>query len=173
MITAREMLKYLAPARPDRAENDSMEWVDEVADQVALDELTTQEAARRYLRNFARNVEGQSTKAANGLLRNFYRTGQLPIDWEMSADLPISFDNTVIRDGKPVTVKVRVKLGHATSHDFELWAETEDKARERDYSARGESVQAARTVANGMRESGAMTFSTWAREFAPVEKSAA
>ena len=173
MITKQEMMKHLTTARPNRAENDKMSWVDDVADRIAMNETDKQEAARMYLRSFARSVEGQSTKAANKVLCDFHRTGQLPLDWEMSAEMPISFDSTLIRKGKVVTVKVRVKLGHATSRDFELWAETEDKARARDYAARGESVQAARSISQGMKDSGALTFRSWAHDFAPVEESAA
>lgn len=168
-----ELRDKLNKARPERYGEQERNWVDDVADEVNLDVEELRTAARDYVRNLARDVEGKATQAGNSLMREFYRTGQLPLDWQLTGHLPISVENTTTDGVQIKTVKERVKLSAATARDFELWAEAEDRARNRDYAARGEAVQGAQMIAAQMRATGALTFAAWAREFAPVENSAA
>lgn len=168
-----ELRNNLNKARPERYGEQERDWVDDVADDINLDVEELRTAARDYVRNLARDVEGKATQAGNSLMRQFYRTGQLPLDWKVTGHLPISVENTVTDGGQVKTVKERVKLAAATARDFELWAEAEDAARNRDFAARGEAVQGAQMIAAQMRQSGATTFAVWAREFAPVEDFAA
>ncbi|MGV3159829.1 hypothetical protein ACEE23_01840 [Corynebacterium sp. 32222D000AT] len=167
--------KQLDKARPHRYSESEKQWVDDVADglHINLSEQDMEAAARSYVRRAARDLEGQATKGGNRLLRHFHSTGQLPIDWAMYGDMPISLENKVLVAGKEEIVKERVKLAHATHHDFEMWAETEQRARERDYNARGAAVQGALQIALEMKSAGVLTFAAWAQEFAPVEESAA
>lgn len=168
-----ELREKLNKARPERYGEQERDWVDDVADSFDLDAEELRTAARDYVRNVARDVEGKATQAGNGLMRQFYRTGQLPLDWQITGHLPISVENTVTVNGRVKTVKERVKLAYATARDFDLWARAEDAARNRDFAARGEAVQGAQMIAAQMRATGALTFGVWAREFAPVEDSAA
>lgn len=173
-MNLRDQLRdQLNKARPQRYNEQERDWVDEVADSFELDREELRTAARDYVRNLARDVEGKATQAGNSLMREFYRTGQLPLDWQLTGHLPISVENTITVNGQVKTVKERVKLSAATAKDFELWAEAEDRARNRDFAARGEAVQGAQMIAAQMRATGALTFAVWAREFAPVENSAA
>lgn len=168
-----ELRNKLNNARPERYGEQERDWVDDVADEINLGVEELRTAARDYVRNLARDVEGKATQAGNSLMRQFYRTGQLPLDWNVTGHLPISVENTVTNGGQVKTVKERVKLASATARDFELWAEAEDRARNRDFAARGEAVQGAQMIAAQMRATGALTFAVWAREFAPVADFAA
>lgn len=155
-----ELSRKLNAARPERYTNSA--WVDEVADQIALDDIQRQQAAREYVRQVARDVEGKATRSANRLMREFHRNQCLPIDWAQYLSVPIALVNVVVVDGKPRKVHERVRLADATPTDFELWAETENAARERDYQARGEAVCAALEWAEAIRAAGAVNFRKWA-----------
>lgn len=155
-----ELSRKLNAARPERYTNPA--WVDEVADQIALDDIQRQQAARDYVRQVARDVEGKATRSANRLMREFHKNQCLPIDWAQYLSAPIAIVNVVIVDGKPRKVHERVRLADATPTDFELWAETENAARERDYRARGESVSGISEIAALMRAAGAVNFLKWA-----------
>lgn len=168
-----ELRDKLNKARPERYSEQERDWVDDVADTLNLDVEELRTTARDYVRNVARDVEGKATQAGNSLMRGFYRTGQLPLDWQLTGHLPISVENTVTVNGQVKTSKERVKLSAATAKDFELWADAEDRARNRDFAARGEAVQGAQMIAAQMRATGALTFGVWAREYAPVELPAA
>lgn len=158
------MRQELSRSRPARYSMNDREWVDEVADQIDLDsvEFDIEDAVRLYVRNVARDVEGKATKAGNRLLRDFHNQSGLPGDWLSRVNEPIALENTMIVAGQAKTVKERVRLRDATARDFELWAETEDKARQRDFDARGEAVSGALEIAASMRASGALTFGAWA-----------
>lgn len=160
----RELLKKkLAVARPERYTMADREWIDEVADGIdPTDDFEMQEAFRKYVRTIAREVEGKATKAGNRIMREYHQEGALPFNWAAMIDEPIALENAVIVDGEIKIVKERVKLRYATARDFELWAETEDRARHRDFDARGESVSGAMEIAQSMRAANALTFFEWA-----------
>lgn len=163
----------LDKARPPRYLDGESSWVEEVADSIDLTIEETEESIRAYKRAVARRIEGNATKSGNNMMRMFYRTGQLPLDWATFTTKPISLENTVIESGEAKRVKERVQLGHATARDFTLWAETEQRNRQRDYDARGDAIKGAERIAFEMQSSNAMTFSEWAQRHAPIEESAA
>lgn len=165
--------KRLDKARPPRYLDTESGWVEDVADSIELTVEETEESIRAYKRAVARRVEGNATKSGNNMLRAFYRTGQLPLDWATFTAKPISLENTVVEDGVTKRVKERVQLGRATARDFALWAETEQRNRQRDYDSRGDAIKGAQLIASQMQKSGALTFTAWASEFAQVEKPAA
>lgn len=155
-----ELSRKLNAARPERYTNPA--WVDEVADQITLDDIQRQQAAREYVRQVARDVEGKATRSGNQIMRQFHTYQCLPIDWAQYLAVPIALVNVVVVDGKPTKVHERVRLADATPTDFELWAENENASRERDYQARGEAVSGAREIAESMRAVGAVNFRKWA-----------
>lgn len=175
-MNLRDLLKKeLSTARPARYRMDDRTWVDDVADRVDLDtvDIDLDNAVKAYIRNVARDVEGRATQAGNRLLRDFHKHAALPMDWPSMVLEPIALENVVVVDGAVRKVQERVRLRDATARDFELWAETEDRARQRDYDARGEAVAGAVEIAMSMRSAGVLTFGVWAESVAPVEKSAA
>lgn len=172
----REALrKQLSAARPARYQKDDRGWVDDVADALDLDtvDIDVAAAARAYVRNLARDEEGKATQAGNRLLRDFHKNQALPLDWKGMVNAPIALANVAIVNGEQQKVQERVRLRNASARDFEMWAETENEARERDYAARGEAVSGALEIAAGMRATGALTFEVWAETDAPLEESAA
>lgn len=174
-MNIRELLKQkLSNARPARYTMDDREWIDDVADRINLDEVevSIDDALRDYVRNQARDVEGKATKAGNKLMREFYKNAALPFGWLSMVNEPIALENKQIVDGRIKTVKERVRLRDATSRDFELWAETEDAARNLEFRARGEAVEGARSIAREMQRAGVTTFGEWAENYAPVEAAA-
>lgn len=165
-MNIRDLLKKeLSVARPSRYAMNDRGWIDEVADSIDLDQVdvSTEEAIRVYVRNIARDVEGKATKAGNQLMRQYHQESALPIEWMQMVNEPIALENKVVVDDRIQTVKERVRLRDATARDFELWAETEDAARRRDYDARGEAVSGALEIASQMRAAGALTFWQWAK----------
>ncbi|MDD7587230.1 MAG: hypothetical protein SPK00_07870 [Corynebacterium glucuronolyticum] len=167
------LTKEIDRARPDRYLDNDRDWLHDVADRMALTQIELRTIAREYMRRLAREIEGQATKGGNRLMRHFHETRQLPLDWQMYANLPIAFKNKQIVDGQEVTVYERVKLAKATARDFELWAECEEQARQRDYKARGNAVSGALQIALEMKTSGSLTFGAWANSFANVDEPAA
>lgn len=165
MVTRR-----LNMARPDRYK--SFDWVDDVAESIDIDDIDVTMAAREWVRSKCRKAEGVATKSGNRMFRDFYKNGQLPLEWESIAEFPISIENVVVVDGKAKTVKERVKLGAATTSDFSAWADAEQKAADRDHAARLDAVAGAREIAACMKRAGIITFTEWART-APVAEDGA
>ncbi|WP_018024330.1 hypothetical protein [Corynebacterium ulceribovis] len=124
--------------RPDRYINKS--WINDVADSIPLDASEFEALARQYLRAQAKEIENGLTKTGNQIARDYARTGQEPLSWEIVGNVPISIMNTVIENGEPKRFRERVKLSAATSKDLQLWAQTERAAAERDYATRMETV---------------------------------
>lgn len=157
--------KRLSESRPSRYKMNEREWIDEVADQIDLEvvDFNVDEALRLYVRNLARDVEGKATKAGNHLMRDYHKNATLPLEWQSMVNEPIALENKQIVDGKIKTIQERVRLRDATARDFELWAETEDQARQRDFNARGEAVSGALGIASAMRAAGSLTFWQWAQ----------
>lgn len=165
-MNIRDLLKKeLSHARPSRYKMNDRGWIDEVADMIDLDEVDihVEDALRVYVRNIARDVEGKATKAGNQLMRQYHQESALPIEWMQMVNEPIALENKMVVDDRIQTVKERVRLRDATARDFEMWAETEDIARRRDYEARGEAVSGALEIASQMRTAGALTFWQWAK----------
>lgn len=162
--------RELSKARPARYDMNERAWVNEVADGVDLEavDFDKDRALIDYVRNVARDVEGKATQAGNRLMREFEDLQVLPMDWLAMVNEPIALENAQVIDGKDVKVKERVRLRDATPRDFELWAKTEEEARQRDFKARGKAVSGALEIASRMRAAGAITFIAWA-ETAPVE----
>lgn len=152
------LTKEIDRARPDRYLDNDRDWLHDVADRMALTQIELRTIAREYMRRLAREIEGQATKGGNRLMRHFHETRQLPLDWQMYANLPIAFKNKQIVDGQEVTVYERVKLAKATA---------------RDYKARGNAVSGALQIALEMKTSGSLTFGAWANSFANVDEPAA
>ncbi|CAM2808007.1 hypothetical protein COJE103337_04055 [Corynebacterium jeikeium] len=145
--------------RPDRYIDKT--WIDQVADSIPIDVNHMEEIARAHLRHQARALESNFTKSANSVMREYRRTGQEPLDWQLVGEIPISVKNTILVDGKPKTVRERVKLAAATPRDLELWAEEERRASDREHKSRMLSVEAAEIWAAKIRESGQLSWGAY------------
>lgn len=153
--------RRLNQARPERYQ--SFDWVDEVAESIDIEDIDVTIAVREWVRSKCRKAEGSATKSGNRLFRDFHKTGQMPLEWESIAKLPISLENRRVVDGKARLFKERVKLGSATTRDFDLWAIAENEAADRDHAARLEAVAGARAISARMKRAGVITFAEWAR----------
>ncbi|AKF28229.1 hypothetical protein YH66_12080 [[Brevibacterium] flavum] len=165
MSNLRELLKKeLSKSRPARYSMDDRKWIDDVADKIDPNkaDLEIKHVVRDYIRTIAKEVEGKATRAGNQLMREFFQEEALPFNWQQMVNEPIALENMSIVDGQIKLLKERVRLRDATPRDFELWAQTEDRARQRDYEARGEAVSGAMQIAQRMRRAGTLTFWQWA-----------
>lgn len=165
----------LTKNRPSRYTDTEQDWIEDSIDQLLAEEqdIDADRIVRDHLRALAKRAEGTATKSANGLLRHYGEHGCLPVAWRSFLSCPISIENEKIVDGKPVRVRERVKLAQATGRDFQLWAETEERQRNRDYKARGMAVSGASALGAEIPGAGFMSFFAWAEAVAPVEESEA
>lgn len=175
MDTQDRLRRLLAKNRPTRYTEQDQAWIEDTVDQFLAENPVpdADEIVREFHLAKARREEGQSTKAANNLLRFFGANKCLPLDWRAYCSNPISIENEQIVNGKTVHVRERVKLAHASSRDFALWSETEDRRRKRDYEASGIAVSGSADIGNQISASSCMSFMAWAETVAPVEDAAA
>jgi hypothetical protein len=133
----------LDKVRPDRYDSKDHSWHETVENVVAAD-LTDEDARRIAARRLVRQVEGDSTKATNRLLREIHRTGQLPLGWLDAQAWPLA-----------VSDHERVSLRAATLADLTEFAARERRAAANDFAARNESCEGALTLADFMTARGA------------------
>lgn len=134
--------QLLADLRPDRYEPDGGdEWLDEVAALIAND-IPQAEARARAARQIVRQREGVKTQAANRILRDVYRSGQLVLGWLDALDLPIA------------VAKERVALRAVTPSDLDRFAVDERRDAAREFATRNETCEAGEWIAERMRADG-------------------
>lgn len=133
--------KLLADRRPDRYEEGSSEWLDDIAAEVAW--LIPEDDARyRAARLTVGRREGEKTKSANKLLREIHATQQWPLDWMDCLTLPIAVG------------KERVALRAVTSADLRQFANDERRIAASDFSVRNATCEAAEWLADQMDANG-------------------
>ena len=165
----------LSKNRPSRYSMSDREWIEDAIRDIDTEDisLNVQDLVRERLLTMAYDIEGQATRAGNSIMREFHKAGALPIGWHHSISNPIAIEYSVLKKGKEVTVRERVRLAKATPKDFQLWAETEKRARERDYRARGEAIQGAIDIASSMIAGGFFYFEQWAPHHGSAERDVA
>jgi hypothetical protein len=140
----REMLDKVRPDRYDPADH---AWHDTVNKVIAA-ELTDEDARAIAARRLVRQVEGDSTKATNRLLREIHDTGQLPIGWLDAAAWPLA-----------VSDHERVALRAASVDDLEAFAARERRAAANDFATRNDSCEGALSLAALMSSKGCKVVS--------------
>lgn len=134
--------ELLAERRPDRYETVSGdEWLDQIAAEVA-GLVPAAQAQYRSARMVVGQREGNKTRRTNKLLREIYRSGQLPLDWLQTLNLPLAVG------------KERVAIRACIAKDFENFAIEERRAAARDFSTRHETCEAAEWIAKEMVAAG-------------------
>lgn len=133
--------ELLADRRPDRYDDGSAEWLDDIAAEVAP--LIPEDDARyRAASMIVRRREGEKTKSANKLLREIYDSKQFPLGWLDYCSLPIAVG------------KERVALRAVTSADLRQFANDERRTAANDFSTRNATCEAAEWIADVMDSNG-------------------
>lgn len=134
--------ELLAERRPDRYETVSGdEWLDQIAAEVQ-DLVPIAQAQYRSARMVVGQREGNKTRRTNKLLREIYRSGQLPLDWLQTLNLPLAVG------------KERVAIRACVPKDFESFAVEERRTAARDFTVRHETCEAAEWIATQMVAAG-------------------
>lgn len=131
----------LNECRPDRYDEGSDQWLDDIAAEVA-DMIPDDDARFQYARTLVRRREGEKTKNANKLLRQIFDDKQFPLGWLDMANLPIAVG------------KERVALRAVTSADLRQFANDERRAAANDFSTRNATCEAAEWIADLMDSNG-------------------
>lgn len=128
--------------RPDRyTPGVDDEWLDIVAQEVA--ELIPERDARAIAARLrVGRREGDKTRQTNKLLREIHQSGELPLDWMETMNLPLAAG------------KERVALRACSPEDFEEFAIVERKNAGRDFAQRNATCEAAEWIAEHMRGNG-------------------
>lgn len=139
-----EIDRLSAEQRPDRYEPaaGSADWMVAVGDQVAY-LILPREAQRQLALDLVKKREIVKLRQSNRLLRDIYRTGQLPLGW---FDLLPS----------PIAVGLeRVTLRVITTPDLEKFATEERRRAAREFAARNDAVEGAELLCKWMTAAGA------------------
>lgn len=128
----------LAERRPDRYEVESgSEWLDEIADEIAP-YIPMSEAQFRSARLIVGNRERVKTQRTNQIIRQIAKSGQLPIGWLETINLPLAVG------------KERVALRAITPQDLKDFAQVERRSAANEFSTRNETCEAAEWIADQM-----------------------
>ena len=173
MASTEDLKEYvdqqLRVHRPDRYEPGA-EWIDQVADSIPEEIFSLERARHLYLRQFARSRDGEATKRANKILRDWQKNGQLKLHWWDTANEPMAFEYTVTdEDGETHTKKIRVALRAATPQDFRAWADFEEEAANREYETRMRTVKAAREMADYLEDNYYQNFNEYGMDTCPPD----
>lgn len=162
--------------RPDRYDvrggDDEVdaEWLDIVAEKIAAD-LDIEDVLRQFSRNLVRQREGQATRSANKILRQFALDGQLMLGWWEQERQPVAIITRTQRPGgDPEVHEERVALGALTAEDLLAFANEERIRAGRDFSARNQTCDGAELIAQQMLKGQFTRWSAWAEITAPREE---
>ncbi len=134
--------ELLAERRPDRYQTVSGDdWLDQIAAEVKS-MVPAAQAQYRSARMIVGQREGIKTRRTNKLLRDIFKSGELPLDWLQTLTLPLAVG------------KERVAIRACTPDDFERFAVEERRSAARDFSVRHETCEAAEWIAKQMVAAG-------------------
>lgn len=135
--------ELLAERRPDRYDHDGGDdWLDQIADEIAP-LIPISEAQYTSARLLVGNRERVKTQRTNRLLRQIKASGQLPLDWFETLNLPLAVG------------KERVAFRAVTAADFKEFANVERRSAANEFSIRNETCEAADWIAEQMVAAGA------------------
>lgn len=155
--------KQLRMHRPDRYDPKDITWLENVAESIPDEMLPVDEIRKLYKMNLIKQREGNATRSANRILRNFNANGQLELHWWQEANEPIAIEWVEFDDeGREVKRLERVALRAASPIDLRAWAENEEARAQQDFEARMETVDGARQIAEQIESGGFVNFQAWA-----------
>lgn len=132
----------LDEARPNRYRPEQDEWLTAIIDDVAVT-ISIEEAQKRVARDLVVRREAEATKRTNRVLRDIFKTGNLPLDWLDMQRCPLSINGE------------RVALGACTPDDFREFANIERRRAAKEHATRNESCDGARFLADMIEKNGA------------------
>ena len=176
----KQIDSLLYSERPDRYDvrgsedtDVDAEWLDVVADKIAAD-LDIEDVLRHFSRNLVRQREGQATKSANRILRQFALDGQLMLGWWEQERQPVAIITRTQRPGSdPEIREERVALGALRPEDLLAFANEERVRAGRDFSARNATCDGAELMAEQMLRGQFERWSAWAEASVPRGEDAA
>jgi hypothetical protein len=145
LIRDRRPDRYTVGGVTDDEESETA-WLNAIA--VEVEPLIPDAEVRTlFARTLVNQEEGKATRRANAFLRDFARTGQLPMLWAEDGDWPVSVVSAH-PDDPTKRIEERVALRAVTATDARLFANEERRRAAKDFASRNESCVGAEAAAD-------------------------